>query len=167
MHFPMNELRLSMWSPTKNGKGHFIFSLPAGSHQFLPNSRRWTNEWLEASLSPSLPRSMGCHLSKSSSSRKKYYTEWNRNPRAKIHEKNVCHITFLPSLAKHLFWAIIHHRRPPPRPWCASDSVHGRGLDGGRVVRPRSRATPSSRQKKGYPRVTSASADPPCPHQNP
>ena len=28
---------------------------------------------------------------------------------------------FLPSLAKHLFRATIHHKRPPPRPWCASD----------------------------------------------
>lgn len=32
---------------------------------------------------------------------------------------------FLPSLAKHLFLAI-HHKRPSPRPWCASDSVHSR-----------------------------------------
>lgn len=27
---------------------------------------------------------------------------------------------FLPSLAKHLFRGKIHHKRPPPRPWCAS-----------------------------------------------
>ncbi|XP_019501655.1 PREDICTED: fascin-3 isoform X1 [Hipposideros armiger] len=38
---------------------------------------------------------------------------------------------FLPSFAKHLFRAIIHHKRPPARPWCASDSVHSRGLGGG------------------------------------
>nr|KAF6469441.1 fascin actin-bundling protein 3 [Molossus molossus] len=39
-------------------------------------------------------RSMGCHLPKSSSSRRKYYTKQNRNPRVKIHEKNICYATF-------------------------------------------------------------------------
>lgn len=38
---------------------------------------------------------------------------------------------FLPSLAKHLFIATIHHKRPPPRPWCASYSVQSRGLEEG------------------------------------
>ncbi|XP_077626836.1 fascin-3 isoform X2 [Crocuta crocuta] len=37
----------------------------------------------------------------------------------------------LPSLAKHLVRATIHHKRPPPRPWCASDSVRNRNLDVG------------------------------------
>lgn len=109
-----------------------LFSLfPHGLTSLFPKSQRSANDWLKVSISPSLPRSMGCQLLKSNTSRRNCYTEWNRNSTVKIHEKNSVTQLLLPSFAKHLFQAIIHHKRPPPKPWCASDSVHSRGLDGG------------------------------------
>lgn len=101
-----------------------LFSLFAKDlTKIFPQSQRSENDWL-IFLLPS-PDQWNVTYQNPIPSRETTTLNGTGTPESRSMRRISVTQLLLPSLAKHLFLAI-HHKRPSPRPWCASDSVHSR-----------------------------------------
>lgn len=139
-----------------------LFSLFPQDLTRFPKSQRSANDRLNVSISTCLPGRWDATYQNPNPPGETTTLNRTGTPESRSMRRISVPQLFLPSLAKHLLRVTIHHKSPPPRPWCASDLWVGVWM----WVATETSVTPSSIQKRGDQMVTYFSIDSLHPLQN-